>query len=276
LFDWSLYFAQDKAIKSTYAGEQWNAAEVKQRIDAARAQLAYLARPQKTIAPGEYRAYLTPAALDELLSMLNWGGVSAKDQRTRQSSIQKLVDGEEKLSEAIRLREHTAAGLAPAFDEVGFPKPAEVVLIDRGVHAGALVSARTAQEYGIAANGANDAEATESMSLAGGTLAPDDALAALGTGIYVGNFHYLNYSDRPACRITGMTRFATFWVEGGRIEAPLAVMRFDDSLYRMLGAHLEQLTRETEWILNSSTYEQRSVETSRVPGALLSALRLTL
>ncbi len=39
-----------------------------------------------------------------------------------------------------------------------------------------------------------------------------------------------------------MTRFATFWVEGGRIVAPVNVMRWDDTLYRMLGENLEALT----------------------------------
>ena len=63
----------------------------------------------------------------------------------------------------------------------------------------------------------------------------DDALAALDTGLCVGNLWYLNYSDRPACRMTGMTRFATFWVEDGKIVAPVDVLRFDDTIYRMLG-----------------------------------------
>ena len=42
-------------------------------------------------------------------------------------------------------------------------------------------------------------------------------------------------------------------------------MRFDDSLYRMLGSELEALDDETDWILNTGTYGGRSVETSRVP-----------
>lgn len=84
------------------------------------------------------------------------------------------------------------------------------------------------------------------------------------------------FPGRSACRMTGLTRFATFWVEQGEIVAPLNVMRFDDSLYRMLSSHLMGLTRETEWLLSSDTYGQRSVRSSRVPGALLSKLRLTL
>jgi len=276
LFDWSVYHATDKAVKCNYAGARWDGAEITRRIDAARIELAHLARHARTIEPGEYRAYLTPAALDELLWMVNWGGVSAKEQRTKQSVLQRLVEGREQFSPQITLREHTAQGLAPAFDDSGFTRPAAVELIRAGRHAGSLVSPRTAQEYGLQPNGADEGESMQSMELAAGVVPQADALAALDAGIYVGNFHYLNFSDRPSCRVTGLTRFATFWVENGHIAAPLNVMRFDDSLYRMLGTSLEALTCESEWIANASTYGQRSVETSRVPGALLSAIALTL
>jgi predicted Zn-dependent protease len=275
-FEWSLYHAQDKAVKSAFAGTEWDSAEVAQRIEAARAQLAYLARPPKTIEPGTFRAYLAPAAVDELCWMLNWGGVSAKAQQTKQSPIQRLVESDARLSERVHLRENTTGGLAPAFDSAGFVKPAAVDLIAAGRHAGALVSPRTAREYGLAANGAGEQETMQSMDLAGGELAGSDVLAALDRGVYVGNLWYLNYSDRPNGRITGMTRFGTFWVEKGRIVAPLSVMRFDDSLFRMLGDNLVDFTREREWIVNSGTYDQRSIETSRVPGTLLSALSFTL
>lgn len=276
LLDWSVFQSGDKAVKASFAGQHWDRAEVARRIDATRAQLPYLAREPRTIEPGAYRAYLSPAAVDELLWMLNWGGVSAKEQRTRQSTLQQLVDGEAALSPLVTLREHVAGGLAPAFDEAGFSRPASVELIREGRHAGSLVSPRTAQEYGIESNGAGEDESMQAMELAPGDLPRADALRALDTGVYVGNFHYLNWSDRTACRITGMTRFATYWVEGGEIVAPLAVMRFDDSLYRMLGAELEALDDEADWMLNNDTYGGRSVQTSRVPGALLRQLRLTL
>ena len=112
--------------------------------------------------------------------------------------------------------------------------------------------------------------------MAPGTLAAKDALAALGTGLFVGNLHYLNYSDRPAARITGMTRFATFWVEDGKIVAPVDVLRFDDTLFRMLGANLEALTAETELLLASDTYRERQLASMRLPGALLSEMTFTL
>ncbi len=149
-------------------------------------------------------------------------------------------------------------------------------LVSDGALVGSLVSPRTAREFGLAANGANGAEMPESLAMAGGTLAIDDALAALGTGLAIGNLHYLNYSDRPACRITGMTRFATFWVENGKVVAPVDVLRFDDTVYRLLGANLEALTAETEFILDAGTYQSRQLASVRLPGALVSEMAFTL
>jgi predicted Zn-dependent protease len=276
LFDWSLYHSTDKAVKSAWAGMVWDETELQQRMDAARTQLAHLARPPRTLAPGEVRAYLSPAAVDELASMLSWGGVSGKAQRTKQSCLQRLVDGDAQLSPLVTVREDAAGGLAPAFDESGFTRPATITLIEGGRHAGSMISPRTAREYGIAANGADEGEGLQSLAMAAGTLPESEALAALDTGLWVGNLHYLNFSDRAHGRITGLTRFATFWVEHGRIVAPVNVMRFDDTLYRVLGSQLEALTSAPEWTLNSGTYGERSVQTSRVPGALLSKFALTL
>lgn len=276
LLDWSLYHAGDKAVKCAWSGSHWDRAELAGRIEAAREQLAHLGRPPRTIAPGEYRAYLAPAALDELVWMLNWGGVSEKAQRTRQSCLQKLVDGEAQLSPLVGIAEDIAGGLAPSFDEMAFTRPARVELVREGRHAGSMVSPRTGAEYGIASNGADDDEGMSALAMAPGTLPEGEVLAALDTGLLIGNLHYLNFSDRSNGRVTGMTRFATFWVEHGAIAGPVNVMRWDDSLYRMLGERLEALTDAPQWILNNGTYGQRSVQTSRVPGALLRGMAFTL
>ena len=276
LLDWSLYHSGDKAVKCAWSGSTWDRAELDRRIGDARQQLAHLATPPRTLEPGEYRAYLAPAALDELLWMLNWGGVSEKAQRTKQSCIQKLVEGEAAFSPLVGIAEDIAGGLAPAFDESGFTKPARVDLVLDGRHRGSMVSPRTGAEYGIASNGAGEDEDMAAMAVGAGTLREDDVLESLGTGLYVGNLHYLNFSDRAGGRVTGMTRFATFWVEAGRIAAPVNVMRWDDTLYRMLGDNLEALTDRAHWILDSRTYGHRSVQTSRVPGALLRNMAFTL
>ncbi len=276
--DWSIYAPgqRDKAVKTSIAGQHWDQAEVVQGIRASCEQVPLLARPARRIEPGDYRAWLSPAAVAEVIGLLAWDGFSLKARRTRQSPLQFLEDGSASLSPQVGLAENTAAGLAPGFDNAGFLKPARIELVVGGRNARALASARSAREFDVAPDGAGEGEAPQSIEMGAGTLAAADALAALDRGIWVSNLWYLNYSDRPAGRMTGMTRFATFWVEQGRLVAPLEVMRFDDSIYRMLGSELEGLGARQELIQSTLNYGERSLETARVPGALLRALHLSL
>ncbi len=272
-FDWSLYLEADKAAKSAYAGVDWDEDVLHARMDDAAIQLDLLARPRRTIDAGEYRVFLAPRAMEELVGLLSWGGFSARARATRQSPLLRMQAGE-RLSPKLTLIENTAEGVAPGFQGEGFVKPPRVALLEGGMLRDPLVSARSAKEYGLAPNAGR--ESPESLDLPGGDLDLKDALAALDTGLYISNLWYLNFSDRPAGRITGMTRFATFWVERGRIVAPITPMRFDDSIYRMLGTNLVELTRERELLLDPSTYGERSTSSARLPSALLQSLTLTL
>jgi predicted Zn-dependent protease len=275
-FDWSLYYSTDKAVKQSYAGTTWDSSTLSRKMAEGSAQLEVLGGPPKTLTPGAYRAWLTPTAMSEITSLLSWGGFGAKSQRTKQSPLMKLEDASASLHEGITLREVAADGVAPMFNGDGFIKTPSVALIERGKHASALVSARSAREYGIPNNGANGEEVPESLDMAGGALADADRLSALDTGLLIGNLWYLNYSDRGSCRMTGMTRFATFWVENGKIAAPVNVMRFDDSAYRMLGDNLVGLSTEREWILDNGSYGERSTGSARLPGALVKDMQFTL
>jgi predicted Zn-dependent protease len=274
---WSLYHRADKAVKSGLSGFAWDAAAFAAKMADARTKLEHVARPAKVLAPGRYRALLSPDAMEELLSMLCWGGFSARAQATRQSPLVRMLgDAGARLDPRVDIAEATAEGSAPAFLAEGFIRPARVPLVEGGRLVGALASPRTAREFGIAANGANGSEVPESLAMAAGTLPAADALAALDTGLVIGNLWDLNFSDLAACRITGMTRFATFFVEGGKIVAPVNVLRFDDTIYRMLGATLEALTAETELLQDGSTYRARALAGMRLPGALLSEMTFTL
>jgi predicted Zn-dependent protease len=274
-FDWSLYRQGDQAVKTSYAGFDWDAGAFAARMAQAAEQLERLALPRRTLEPGEYRAYLTPRALAEVAGLLCWGGFSARARQTKQSPLMRMEEGRT-LAPQITLTEDIAAGVAPAFQAEGFVRPPAVTLIANGRLGAPLVSPRSAKEYGLATNAANGGEAPESLDMAAGSLAERDVLQALGTGLYISNLWYLNFSDRPAGRITGMTRFATFWVDGGCIAAPLTPVRFDESVYRLLGETLVDLTRERELLPDSSTYGERQTSSVRLPGALVSALRFTL
>ncbi len=275
-FDWSFYHAGDKAVKSSYAGYEWDPPAFGAKVSQAVSQLDVLSRSPRTIPPGRYRVYLTPYAVAELLGTVSWGGFGLKDNRTRQSPLLKLIEGEVRLNESVHLRENTAAGVAPDFQTQGFIKPGLVSLIESGRYLDPLVSPRSSKEYGVPTNGASPAEVPESIDMAPGDIPAGKILERLGTGVYVSNLWYLNYSDRPACRITGMTRFATLWVENGQVVAPLSVMRFDETFYRMFGMNLLGLTAEAEMILDPYTYEARSTGSARTPGALIDDFTFTL
>jgi hypothetical protein len=53
-------------------------------------------------------------------------------------------------------------------------------------------------------------------------------------------------------------------------------MRWDESLYNMLGAKLEAVTRERHLLVESMTYERRQVGGSLLPGILVDGLSFTL
>lgn len=274
-FDWSLFHSNGQAVKANYAGQVWSGEAFSARLQLAREQLEYLGRPTITLKPGRYRAYLAPAAMDEIAGMLGWGGFSAQALATGNSPLQRLYTGDAQLDPRVGFSEQVSGSLSPSFSSEGSPRE-DVALIVEGRGSARLVSPRSAAEFALQGNGADSYEAPCALSLAPGELASADILARLGTGLYISNLWYLNYSDLPAARMTGLTRFATFWVEDGQIQGPVSTMRFDDSLYNLLGPQLEDLTRERELILSTSTYGQRQTGSSHLPGALVRGLTLTL
>jgi len=167
-------------------------------------------------------------------------------------------------------------GLVPRFNDLGEVAPPSLTLIEDGHLKNSLISARTAKEYNLKSNGAAGWEGLRSPEILPGQLSTTDILKALGTGLYVSNLHYLNWSDRPTGRITGMTRYACFWVEQGNIVAPIQNLRFDDSLYNFLGDNLMALTTTQELVPEVETYENRSLGGIQVPGALVEDFTYTL
>ena len=136
------------------------------------------------------------------------------------------------LGVSISFREHHARGLAPIFTGSGFIKPDHVQLIRDGRYQDCLVSSRSAMEYDSVTNA--DYEFPGSLELATGELSSDDILKQLDTGLHINNLWCLNFSDHNAFHVTGMTRFACFWVEQGEIAVYyrlLPVIRYTGAGY---------------------------------------------
>lgn len=282
--DYSLFTVneshENKAVKATYADRQWSNEKFMNGLSSAKNQLALLRRPSREVKPGAYRVFLAPAALSDLVAMLSWNALSYGAYKKGGCAFARLKDQGEKLSPKFTLRENFTLGLATPFNNLGEVPPAQVEIITRGELKQFLVSTRTAREFKVDSNFAEISgwghEYMRSPEVAGGDLSEKDALKALGTGLYLGNLHYCNWSDIQTARVTGMTRYACFWVENGEIAAPIRDLRFDESLYAAFGADLEALTREQHIDPATDTYFRRALGGKLLPGALINNFQFTL
>lgn len=263
-----------RAVKMHYAGNRWSTETFEQQLQRSRTTLELMIRPAVTLDPGRYRTYLAPTAVAELMHLLGWDGFSLGAQKTQQSPLQKLVAGERQLHEQITLTEDHAGAFAARFSDEGFSLPARVELVRAGRAAGALCNARSAREFNQPVNAGS--ETPQSLSLAAGNLATTDIMDALDDGLYINHLWYGNYSDHNECRMTGLTRYACFQVKAGKCRAPIEVMRFDDSIYRLLGEQLLAITQDRQLLHDPDTYEHRSLASMHLPGILLNEFRLTL
>lgn len=268
--DYSIYSKEQKAVKSCYAGNKWNQDEYKENISKSLSSLNKLSLPTQKIKPGKYKTYLAPAAVQELIQMMSWGALSARSYKLGFCGLKKVYDGEVKLSEKFSLKEDFKTGFSPRFNSFGEVAPQQVPLIEKGILKSFLVSTLTAKEHtNLKTNFANSSEHLRSPVVSKGTIEDKDILKQIGTGLYVSNFHYLNWSDMSYGRITGMTRFACFWVEDAKIKGPINNLRFDETLFNIFGKNLIGLTKKTEIIPKIMSYERRHIGAIVVPGILV-------
>jgi len=273
--DYSLYDGS-KAAKGSYAGARWDSADWATNLARTRDLLEKLKRPTVNVKPGQYRTYLAPRAFADVLGMMGWNALSAAAWKQGRSPFKKLVEREARFSPLLSFGENFGLALTPRFNSLGEVSQSHLPLMKSGELCTLLVNSRTAKEYGLAGNAAGDGEAPRSLDVACGTLAEPDILRAIGTGLYLSNVHYLNWSDPVSARITGMTRYACFWVENGEIVGPINDLRWDESLYDALGTKLMALTNWADIDPACETYYMRSLGGSRVPGALIQDWTFTL
>lgn len=274
--DYSIWLKNGRAVKGLYAGRDWQQAEYEKRIADARQSLQVLALEPKKIEPGKYRVFIAADALVDVVEFFSWNGFGERGMQQGESAYLALKEGREHFADSFNLTQDFSIGVEPSFNSEGESAPEKLTVIEKGKLIHTIVSSRSEKQYGVKANGADSSERLRSPVIGAGTLAEADALKALGTGIYISNFHYLNWSDTASARITGMTRFACLWVENGQVSAPIADMRWDESLYNMFGANLLALTKERKLFVETSTYEERAVGGCLLPGILVKDFNCTL
>lgn len=274
LIDYSLYNGA-RAVKGRYLGTHWDQTQWTLNLIESKNLLALMALPFQSVKADKYRTYMAPGAVAELAGIMGWNALSGSAWMQGRSPFKKLADKECRLSPQLHISDDFSLGFAPRFNEFGEISEQTVPLITAGELSSLLINSRTAKEFGLKANGANESENPRSLSIAPGYLEDKDILIQLGTGLYLSNLHYLNWSDPVSASVTGMTRYACFWVEDGEIVGPIKDMRWDESLYAAFGEKLMALTKQTYIHPSLDTYFQRALGGTCTPGALIDNFTFT-
>ena len=274
--DYSLYSEKEKAVKGSYGGSAFDLDSFKIILEESIRNLKHMEKDNKVLDPGNYRCYLAPAAVNEILNTFCWGGTSQGALKQGSSPLLPYENEGKRLSPLFNLNEDFSLGLTSQFNEDGEVFTQKLPIFKNGQLENLLVNSRTAKEYELKSNAANSEESLRSPVIESGDLSREDILKELGTGLYISNLHYLNWSDQKQGRITGMTRFACFWVENGEIFAPIKDLRFDDTIYHIWGDNLEQITDFSETELDNHTYSQKSLGGSKCPGMIVKDFNFTL
>lgn len=273
--DYSIYHGS-LAVKDLFAGQIWDSKKWSEKFKESCEQLELMLRPRVKLPPNKYRAYLSPGAVAETTTMFSWNGLGQSSYKDGQSAFKKLVEKTVQLNSQFHLKENFNLGLTPSFNSIGEVSVSELPLIEKGEVVQLLTSARSAKEHQLTSNGAENSEALRSVEISPGTLTHKDILKKLGTGLYLSNLHYINWSEIENARITGMTRFACFWCENGEIVGPIEDLRFDDSFFNIFGSKLEAITDFQEIIPNVDTYSCKALGGKKLPGILVSEMNFTL
>ncbi len=205
------------------------------------------------LAPGAYPVLFAPAAAATLLGTFGHLAFSARDYyaghaptsgRLGQLVAAPLLDVVDDATDPV--------GLPTGFDPEGVAKlPTQ--LIRAGTFCGVVHDRASAASAGTASTGHatppawrfGAGPAASHLVVGAGSLDDDGLLAALGRGLVVQRVDYVRVVQARESLVTGTTRDATLWVDGGRVVARAPQFRFtvrlDDLLARVaaLGAHRE-------------------------------------
>lgn len=190
------------------------------------------ARPARDIRPGRFRAVLAPQAVVTLLATL---GHVAFAEGAPGSVADRL--GKRLFSPLLSVADDGCDedGLPSTFDCEGVAK-ARVALVENGVARGVVThrtghSAPPGWRFGAG-------PAASHLAMAPGSLEEEQLLQACERGLYLQRIDYVRVVQPRQMLVTGSSRDATLWVEGGEIAARLPQFRFTLRLDELFDALL--------------------------------------
>jgi PmbA protein len=210
---------------------------------------AVRSRGPREVPAGTYPVLLEAYAVQDLVTYMAYLGFGAQAVQEGQSFLAGRF-GQQVVDRRISIWDDglDPTGLPMPFDFEGIPKR-RVDIIKDGVAAGVVYDRQTAAKEGREPTGHGlPAPNTRgpmpgNLFMAAGEASREAMLRAVGRGLYVTRFHYVNPVHRLKAVLTGMTRDGTFLIENGEIAAPVKNLRFTQGALEALsqviavGAH---------------------------------------
>ncbi len=207
-------------------------------VGARAATKARAARDPVALAPGDYEVVLEPKAVAEALLFPAYLGFNGKAHAEGTSFVRL---GDQQWDESIDIADDATdpRALGLAFDAEGTPKR-RVELVRAGRSVGLVHDRRSARRAGVEPTGHSVGSASfgafpSDLFLASGSLGVDELVAGVGRGLLVTDLWYNRIVDPRTQVVTGLTRNGLYLVEDGEVVAPVANLRFTQSIVGAFG-----------------------------------------
>jgi len=211
----------------------------------------------KEVKPGEYTVVLDPYATQDIVSWLNFSGVSAQAVQEQRSWMATRL-GQKAMSPEVNIWDDglDPAGFPMPFDFEGVPKQ-RVDIVKDGVVIGPVYDRKSAKKEGKTSTGHGlppnmrffSGSIAGNLFMGAGRKTTDEMIQETERGLYITRFFYTRLVHPPDCVITGMTRDGVFMIENGKLTYPVKNLRFTQSYVNAL-AGVAGLGCETRLLLN--------------------------
>jgi len=187
--------------------------------------------------------------------VMNWLSIIAFGSKAFLEGTSFLVGklGERSMGENITIYDsiHEPEAEGIPFDFEGTPKQ-KLILIERGVNRGAVFDRISAKQAGMEPTGHAGPPGSPwgaipwNVCMAPGDSSLEEMIAGCERGLLITRFHYLNGFLNPReALMTGMTRYGTFLVEGGKIKHAVKNLRWTESMLRAF-SNVEAISKARE------------------------------
>ena len=224
-------------------------------------------RNPRGIEPGEYTVVFDPYVTEDLLSMLNFYGMSGLAYQEGRSWMNDRL-GQQAMSPLVSIWDDglDRSGLPLPFDFEGVPKQ-RVEIVSQGVVKGPVYDHTTAHKAGLRSTGhalppnlnvmmRNIGPVALNLFMAPGTSSVEEMIRSTERGLYITRFWYTRLVHPRDCIVTGMTRDGVFLIKNGELAYPVKNLRFTQSYVQALAA-VEAVGRETR--LQKTEYGSRAI-----------------